>query len=140
MLGVALSLSAALGFGITPVLARLGLKHLRITTGTLVSLLSSTAITITLALTLHSHEVFDLTMPALRWFLLAGILNFPLGRLLNFTGIRLASVSRASPIIGASPLFATALAIILTGETINLTMFLGTAFIVCGLALILRQQ
>ena len=140
MLGIVLSLSAAVGFGITPVFVRLGLRHLRTTTGTLVSLLVSTALTMTVALSLHSREVLDLAGPAFGWFLLAGLLNFPLGRLLNFTGVHLAGVSRASPIVGASPLFAAALAVTLTGEAFNVPILLGTGAIIGGLTLILRQQ
>ena len=59
---------------------------------------------------------------------------------MNFTGVHLAGVSRASPIVGASPLFATALAVTLTGEALNVPILLGTVSIIGGLTLILRQQ
>ena len=56
---------------------------------------------------------------------MAGVLSFPLGRLLNFTGVRMAGVGRASPIVGASPLFAGALAVAFAGEALNVPILLG---------------
>ena len=140
MLGISLSLLAALGFGVTAIFVRLGLQHMRATTGTLLSLAVSTVVTLAIALGLHPREVFDLAWVALLWLLLAGLLNFPLGRLLNFTGVHMAGVSRASPIIGASPLFAGALAVAFAGEALNVPILLGTVSIIGGLALILSQQ
>ena len=49
MLGVILGLSAALGFGVAAVFARVGLQDMKPTTGTLVSLVVGTAITMALA-------------------------------------------------------------------------------------------
>ena len=140
MLGILLALSAAVGFGSAAVFTRLGMQYMRSTTATLASLIVGTAVTVALALILHWREVFDLRGIAFAWLILAGLLNFPLGRLLNFVGISLAGVSRTSPIIGASPLLAMVLAVIILGEPINLPIVLGTVSIISGLALILSQQ
>ena len=140
MLGIALSLLAGVGFGATAVFARLGLQHIRTTSGTLISLMVSTAIALAIALGLHSREVFGLSGVVFFWFLLAGILTFPLGRLLNYTGVHLAGVTRASPIVGAAPLFATALAVTIGGETVNAPILFGTVAIIGGLGLVLSQQ
>lgn len=140
MLGILLGLSAALGFGASAVLARVGLLHIRSTTATLVSLLVGTTITMTLAFIVDSAEILVLSGVVFLWFLLSGVINFPLGRLLNFTGVSLAGVSRSSPIVGASPLFATALAVSVGGESINALILLGTFCIIGGLALILSQR
>ena len=140
MLGVVLGLSAALGFGATAVFARLGMQHIRPTSGTLVSLVVGTTITMALAFTFHWDEIFVLSGIAFLWFLLSGAINFPMGRLLNFTGVSLAGVSRASPVVGTSPLFATILAITIGGESVTLLVLLGTISIIGGLALILSQR
>ena len=105
MLGMALALLAGLGFGATAAFARMGPQHMRATTGTLVSLMVGTALTLAIALSLHPSETLGRSRTALLWSFLAGLLNFPMGRLLNFTGVHLAGVSRASPIIGAKRLF-----------------------------------
>ena len=138
--GVLLGLSAALGFGSSAIFARLGLQHMRATTGTLVSLTVGTIITMVIAFAFHAREIFALSGVAFLWFLLSGVINFPLGRLLNFTAVSLVGVSRATPIIGSSPLFAAAFAITVGGETINIPIFLGTISIIGGLGLILSQR
>ncbi|MCH8205490.1 MAG: EamA family transporter [Chloroflexi bacterium] len=140
MLEVALGLSAALGFGSSAIFARLGLEHMRSTTGTLASLIVGSIVAMGLALAFHFDEIFALSSFAFVWFLLSAAINFPLGRLLNYTGVSLVGVSRATPIIGASPLFAMALAITVGGESINVPIFLGTVFIIGGLALVLSQR
>ena len=140
MLGVILGLSAAAGFGASAVFARLGLQYMRSTTGTLASLIIGTTITMALAFALHWEVIFALSGVAFLWFLLSGTINFPIGRLLNFTSVRLVGVSRSTPIVGSSPLFATVLAITIGGETINISILVGTISIIGGLTLILTQR
>lgn len=140
MLGVLLSLAAALGFGGSAVLARVGLQYVSPVTGTLVSLLVGIVITTTLALVLHFDEIWALTAIAFGWFLLVGVLNYPLGRLLNFNSVSKVGVARATPVVGASPLFAAALAVTIGGETMSWTIFVGTLAIVGGIALIVSQK
>ena len=140
MLGVALALSAAAGFGTAAVFAGLGLQHMRSTTGTLVSVIIGAIIVMTLALIIHWDAIFALAGVAFLWFLLSGTINFPVGRLLNFTSVSLAGVSRSAPIVGSSPLFATALALTIGGEAINAPMLVGTFAIIGGLTLILTQR
>ena len=140
MLGVILGLSAALGFGVAAVFARVGLQDMKPTTGTLVSLVVGTAITMVLAFIFHAQAIFDLAGVAFLWFLLSAFINFPLGRLLNFTGVSLVGVSKSAPIVGSSPLFATVLAISVGGESINAMIALGTVSIIGGLVLILSQK
>lgn len=138
--GVVLGLTAALGFGGSAVFARLGLQYMRSTTGTVISLLVGTAIMLTLALALHPDEIFALSGVVLLWLLLSAIINFPMGRLLNYTSVRLAGVSRASPIVGSSPLFALALAVTIGGESVTIPTLLGTFSIIGGLFLVLSQR
>ena len=113
---------------------------MRPTTGTLVSLVVGAAVTMSLALLFHFDEVFALSAFAFVWFLLSGVINFPLGRLLNFTAVDLAGVYRATPVIGASPLFATALALTIGGESINAPTLLGTLSIMAGMVVVLSQR
>ena len=140
MLGAALALSAALGFGASAVFARVGMQYVRPTTGTFISLLVGVAITFTLAVVFHFDDILTLGGIAFAWFLLSGILNFPLGRLLNFTSVGKLGVARAAPVVGASPLFAAILGVTVGGETMNLFIFGGTVAIIAGIALIVGQR
>ena len=139
MLGVTLGLLAGLGFGASAVFARLGLQNVKASTGTFVSLVVGSLITMLFAVSLHWDEILTLTGVAFLWFMLSGLINFPLGRLLNFTGVSLVGVSRSSPIVGSSPLWATILAVSIGGEAINLPIALGTVAIIAGLGFILSQ-
>ena len=129
-----------MGFGVSAIFARLGLQHIRATSGVLVSLAVGTVLTMAIALSVYPREILDLAGIALVWFLLAGILNFPMGRLLSFTSIRSIGAARSSSIIAASPLVATALAITVGTEALSVAILLGTVAIVGGLAIILSQQ
>ena len=140
MLGVVLGLTSALGFGSAPVFVRLGMQHVRSTTATAVSLVVGTAVTMSIAFSFHAGEIFALSGFAFVWFLLSAVINFPLGRLLNFTSVRLAGVARATPIVGSSPMFAAALAVTIGGESMSLPVLAGTISIIGGLALVLSQR
>ena len=140
MLGVALSLAAAMGFAGSAVFARIGLQYIRPTTGTLVSLFIGIGITLTLSIIFHQEEIIALSGIAFLWFFISGVINFPLGRLLNYTGVSKIGVSRSTPIVGTSPLFATILAVTVGGETINAFMIIGTIAIVGGVAIIVGQR
>ena len=140
MLGIVLSLSAALGFGLSAIFARLALQHMRATTGTLISLIVGTTIAMIIAFAIYPDKVLGLGAVAFLWFLLSGFINFPLGRFFNYLGVSMVGISKATPIIGASPLFATALAVTIGGESLGLITLLGTFSIIGGLALILSQR
>ena len=140
MLGIVLGLSAALGFGLSAIFARLALQHMRATTGTLISLVIGTVIAMALAFAIYPEEIIGLSAIAFLWFLLSGFINFPLGRMLTYVSVGLVGVSKSTPIVGASPIFATALAVTIGGESLGLLTLLGTFSIIGGLALILSQR
>ena len=140
MLGAAMALTAAMGFGAAAVFARIGLQYMRPTTGAFVSLLIGIAITLTLALVFHFDDILALSGIAFVWFLITGTLNFPLGRLLNFTSVNKIGVSRSAPIIGAAPLFSGILGVTVGGESMNIFIFTGTLVIIGGIAMIVGQK
>ena len=139
-MGVAFGLSAAFLFGISSVIVRIGLQELRSTTGTMVSLLSGLCLVMTLALTLHWNAVAHLSWHSFLWFFLSGLLNFPMGRFMNFSSVQRIGVSRATPVVNAAPLFAAALAILFLGEQMTPILFLGTLSVIAGIALIVSQR
>ena len=135
-----MALAAAVGFGATAVFARLGMRHVSTSSATLMSLIVSTLITLAIAAALHSRGILEIGKVALFLCFLVGLLFYPMGRLLNFAGVRLARVSRASTIVGASPLVATGLAVAVDGESANFWLLAGAISIVGGLSLSLSQQ
>ena len=69
-----------------------------------------------------------------------GLFNFPVGRMFNYMSVRLAGVSKASTVVATSPLFATGLAVVILGESVNAVTLAGTALIIGGLALTLYEK
>ena len=139
LLAIFFALMAATGWGIGAIFVRLGLQHMRSTTGTVVSLTAGVLVIGALALIFQWDQMFSLPAVAFFWFVLLGVINYPLGRLFNFTGVHLAGVGRAAPILSGAPLVAATLGITLGGETMTFLIALGTAAIIGGIVIILTE-
>ena len=140
MTGIVFSLLAASGFAATAVFARTALQRMSSPYGTLLSLFVSTIAAMTIVAFLHPDEILGLGIVALGWLFLIGLCNFPLGRMFNYTSVRMVGVSKASTIVATSPLFATVLAVIFLDESVSAISFVGTVVVIGGLALILNQE
>ena len=140
MIGILFSLLAASGFAMTAVFARTALQRMPTPYGTLLSLFVSTVAAMIIAAVLHPDELLGIGMVALGWLFLVGLFNFPLGRMFNYTSVRLVGVSKASTVVATSPLFATILAVIILGERVGPVTLLGTVAVIGGLALTLNQE
>ena len=140
MTGIIFSLLAASGFAATAVFARTALQRMSTAYGTLLSLFVSTVAAMAIAAVLHPDELLGIGVVALGWLFLVGFLNFPLGRMFNYTSVRMVGVSKASTVVATSPLFATILAVIILGETVSPITLLGTVAVIGGLALTLNQE
>ena len=131
---------AALGFGLSAVFIKAAMSSVSVKTATVVSLISSTVVTMIFALIFHSKEILALSPMAFLWFILAGLITFLGGRLLNFQAINLVGASKASAVVSATPLFAAILAVTFLNETVNLILAIGTMMIVTGIALVVMQE
>ena len=138
--GILLSLVAALGFGLSAVFIKAAMSSVSVKTATVVSLISSTVVTMIFALIFHSKEILALSPMAFLWFILAGLITFLGGRLLNFQAINLVGASKASAVVSATPLFAAILAVTFLNETVNLMLGIGTMMIVTGIALVVMPE
>lgn len=139
-MGVVLGLTAAFLFGISSVIVRIGLQELRSSTGTMISLFSGLFLIMTLALIFHWDAITQLTGQSYLWFMLSGLLNFPMGRFMNFSSVQRIGVGRATPVVNSAPLFAAAFAILVLGEEMTAPLFLGTLCVMAGIAVIVSQR
>jgi drug/metabolite transporter (DMT)-like permease len=133
MVGILLGLSAGFGWGVSIVLARVGLQHLRPSMGTLLSTVSGFAVALTAALIFEFRALISLPLQAILWFALAGILSQAAGRYLNFSGLKRLGASRNAPLAGTSPFYSALLAIVFLNETINLLIIGGILSLVSGI-------
>lgn len=139
MVGVLLALSAAAGFGATAFFARLSIQHVRPTTGVIVSLIVGAVATSVFAVAMDGANLLSLGWSAFALIFLAGIASFVCGRLFNFISVSKIGVSKSSPVVGASPLFAVTMAVLIAGESPNLLIITGAAAIVTGVAVVVSR-
>ena len=139
MIGILFALCAAVGFGATAFFARLSVQHMRPTSGVIVSLVVGVLCTSVFVVVMDGGEALALEWAQFALLFLAGFASFVGGRLLNFVAVSKIGVARSSPVVGASPLFAVALAILLLGETPNLTVTVGTISIIIGVVVVLSK-
>ena len=140
LIGIGFALLAALGFASTAVLARPAAAHMSLTLGTFISVLASLAVMGAITAITQPTALFRFPLVALAWFALLGLLNFAVGRPMYYNSIDRLGVSRAAPIVGATPLVAGVAALVVYGETITWPLAVGALAVVAGVTLILREQ
>ena len=133
MVAVALALGAALSWGFGAIFVRLALRDMSTALGTLISLVAGFLFTVLLVAVFQLDEALNVSAKALPLFGIVGIFNFPLGRFLNYLSMSHIGVGRSTPILASSPLFAMALAIAFTGESLSVASIAGTVLIMAGL-------
>jgi drug/metabolite transporter (DMT)-like permease len=139
VLGVALALLAACGWGVDSVMARQGLRSVPPALATLISLCVSLPVIVAVALLLDPGGFARLTPAALAWFGGLGLINFVAGRQLNYRSTRILGAARAASLIAATPLIAVLLAG-LSGEPLTPLLLAGSALIVAGVALVVSSR
>ena len=92
------------------------------------------------ALIVNFDTIASLSLRAILWFGLIGLIHFVIGRQSNFMAIRYIGASRATSIFASSPLFSMAIAITFIGESVNAPIVFGTLSIVAGLYLVITSR
>jgi drug/metabolite transporter, DME family len=130
MFAEVVAIFSAMGWSGDSVLVRLGLRKSNIFAAMLVSYtVSVTCIWTYLLLT----TPFDfLRSPAMPYFLVSGCLQPLFARALYYEALTRMGVSRAGPLRGAEPLFATAIAVTVLHEQPTLPVYAGTVLIVAS--------
>jgi DME family drug/metabolite transporter len=129
---------SAMGWAGDSVLVRLGVRNSNIFAAMLVSFTVSAGCIWTYLIATTSLEF--LQSPAMTYFLISGCLQPLFARALYYEGIMRLGVSRAGPLRGGEPLFATIIAVTFLHETPGIMVYLGTLLIMTSLWLILGKQ
>lgn len=135
---VFLALLSSFSFGCAHVFARMGMRWSSPVSGAIISILVSSII-LWLGVTL-SVPLSLLKSKWILYFVVAGLFSPALGRFLNYTGIHRVGVSRATPITATTPLFSTAIAILLVGEKVTPSIVGGTLLIILGAILLSHKK
>ena len=79
MLGLILAISAACGFGMSVVFARIGMANARPTSVAVVSTIAGMVVVLTIAIILNWTEIISLKLNVIPILALCGIFNFVIG-------------------------------------------------------------
>ena len=140
MTGIIFSLIAASGWGASAVFTKIALDKIDTRLGTIVSLFFSTIVMFSISIIFQGSKFGDLELNHMKWFFAAGFFTFAMGRLLNYTGVKFVGVSKSTPLVGTSTLFATILAIVLLGESPTILIGLGILLVTIGIIFITKSK
>lgn len=133
MLAIGFALAAASSWGFSAILVRLALRDMSTSMGTLISLVAGLVLTGILAVATQSEALAALSVSTIGLFAVIGILNFPMGRFFNYLSMSRLGVARSTPLLASAPLFAVLLAVLVTGEDLEVSTGVGIALIFAGL-------
>ena len=125
-----IAIFSAMGWAADSVLVRLGLRQSNIFAAMLVSYVVS--VTCIWTYLLFTTPLDFLRSPAMPYFLVSGCLQPLFARALYYKALTRMGVSRAGPLRGAEPLFATAIAVSVLHEQPAVPVYVGTVLIVAS--------
>ena len=140
MLGVVYSLLTVAGFAFTYFIVRLATQHIRASTVTLISATVSALIGFAIVAIFLREQLLGITLVAFGWFFLVAFTQVLLARYLSYTSVHWAGITRATPILSTTPLFAMILGVVFLDERVTPLLLIGTLAITAGIILIVRQQ
>ena len=137
---IALSFLAIMGFGSATIFARQGMAKVGPMPVTFYSLCFSFAASGILAVIFAPGDFITLPLIVLAWCVMLGTFNFLGGRNLSYLAVGRIGAARAGAIVGTSAVFASILAITVTGERPHWVVLVGTLVVVAGLATALGKN
>jgi drug/metabolite transporter (DMT)-like permease len=139
-MGILFAIAAAIGYGLGNVFARLGMQYVKVQNGTLISLFFSMVLVILVALVVEPENLFSVSLIAVLWFSIAGIINFPIGRYLSYMGTARLGAARSATIRASQSLWILVLAVSFLSEALTISILIGTLLVVVGLYLIMSEE
>ena len=140
MTAIGLAFLAIMGFGSATIFARVGMQQVGALPVTFISLCFSFAASGILALIFVFPDFAALPLIVLAWCVMLGTFNFLGGRNLSFLAVGRIGAARSGAIVGTSAVFASILAITITGERPHWVVLVGTLVVVSGLATALGKN
>ena len=138
--GAFIALLVPLCFGTGMVVARVGLMHVPPNTGNFLSLVVGWVVIAAAAVVLFPDELMGVSLPTLAWLAMIGVVNFPVGRFLNFVSMKQLGVLRANPVLAAAPIVSAFEGVVFLGERINAAIGAGTLVAVVGMIVVVSGE
>ena len=136
-IGMLWAVASGIGFGFFSLVNRRSMHYLDVYVGTFI-LFSTTAVILAILSLLTAEAVFwsQLSLPAIFYFAVAGLLHFFLGWTLFSVSQKRIGAARTSVIMSTMPLFATLLGWLFLAEVLNGAAWLGIGLIVLGVYIV----
>jgi len=128
------ALLAAMGWAADGILVRKGSRYSDVSSAVLLGFLATCGLLWTF--NLWYFPLHLLYSPAVIYFVLSGLIQPALVRMIHYTGIVRLGVSRAGPLRGVTPLIALVFAIIFLNEQPSLLVYVAVVLTVAGVGLI----
>lgn len=138
--GIFLAVAAAAGYGVGRIFAGVGLQQVKPLPGSIISLVAGGLLALAVSLIFRFEALVSVSLIAVGWIAIIGILSFALGRVFTFQGIKHIGASRSTSVYASYPLFTMALAIPFLGERVSPALVTGVALIIGGLALLFSER
>ncbi|MFW9917182.1 MAG: EamA family transporter [Candidatus Thorarchaeota archaeon] len=140
VLGIFFALLAALMWGTSALLYRIGLKTHDYLIGTLIRVIAAIPFLIVGTLLFSDLDTFGHLTTELWLILIGSAILLTVGDLLYMAGLEITPLSRAVPLSATYPIFSTAFAILLLSENPSWLTIIGTFVVVAGVSLVVRKQ
>jgi drug/metabolite transporter (DMT)-like permease len=141
-LSIFLSVVMALAWGVQSIFLKKAMRDIPLTTAILISLIIN--FFVLLLLVGVSAEkgfsiFFNISGPVYFYFMVAGFLNYLLGRGLYYSSFRFISVIRSTSISSTYPIISVAFAILALGEKLALHQWVGVVLTLSGTYLLMMR-
>ncbi len=138
--GALIALLVPVCFGSGMVLARVGLVHVPSGAGNFLSLVVGWTLVASVTAILHPDALFGVSLGAFGWLAMIGVVNFPIGRFMNFASIKHLGVLKANPILAMAPIVSAFEGVVFLGERINWAIGAGTLLAVSGVIIVVYGE
>ena len=139
-IGVLLVILSAILWGVGNTVARVGLQSVKAISATILTLATGLVVALIIVLVFEFRALVSVSLVAVGWFALIGVLHFALGRLLFYQSMMYIGAARGTSITNVYPLFALILAIVFLEETATIPVVAGTLLVVGGVYLMLSES
>jgi len=141
-LSIFLSVLTALAWGIQSIFLNKAMRDIPLATAILISLVINFAVLVFL-IGISGGKGFsvliDISTPIYFYFMVAGFLNYLLGRGLYYSSFRFISVTRSTSISSTYPMISVAFAMLVLGEKLALHQWVGVGLTLSGTYLLMMR-
>jgi len=137
-LSIFLSTLCALSWGLQAIFLKVAMRRIPLYTTILITLTINFIVIIALiSIGSGFFQFYHIRFPVYFYFMIAGFLNYFLGRGFYYSSFRFISVTRGTSISSSYPILSVAISIMVLGEKLPIHQFLGIGLTLTGVYLLM---